>query len=273
MLYAQGRAADPDTTAAISVRMTVDGTSVRTFLAQVGYPADVPVPPDLRDRFSELVPVGAVRWPGRTVCLTALNAGPGADTDLGCRTAVPDETFVEAQCGTSWEYDGPPRSPILGSAADGIAPLALQEDAPVGDPIGASSNAIGFVRCIAQRTGRAVGAVFAGGEAWALEIVAPDVALPPGTTTVEFGNATAGGKWIVAHRTGFGEVASGWRAPFQKDERVVWRLSRSERGDGSFVADTIGFVKLAPWAVGVASFPPAIFWELADGMILHFRWA
>jgi hypothetical protein len=70
-LSVTGTAKDPDTTAALQVVITVDGTSIGTLTATAATGA-----------FSGTLPTRA----GTKVCAKAVNKGPGVDTVVGCLT-------------------------------------------------------------------------------------------------------------------------------------------------------------------------------------------
>lgn len=84
-VHVRGWAFDPDTTAPISIGVTLDGKSAGPVTA------DVPRPVVARryPRFGRKHGIGATIPAGdgeHTVCLTALNVGGGSNTALGCKT-------------------------------------------------------------------------------------------------------------------------------------------------------------------------------------------
>jgi hypothetical protein len=82
----RGWALDPGTTAAIQLRVTVDGVA-RTVTAGASRPDVGAAFPGAGDNHGLNVRIPAA--PGtRTVCVTALNVGAGGNTDLGCGTAT-----------------------------------------------------------------------------------------------------------------------------------------------------------------------------------------
>jgi hypothetical protein len=240
----------------------VDGVVVRTFTTDAPYPAGATITPPA-GAFAEFVPVDVPRT-GRTVCLTAINAGAGADRELGCRNAAPDASVAQAQCARTWNFAPP-----------GSERPSWDAEAPFGASFPFDPNSVGFARCVAAYLGDAVYAVFPGREktvaAFRVELIVPEAPLPAGTTRVEFGNGMPEGAWMVAHRAGR-EVAAAWRGPYEMHPPVAWNLARDDVHPGFVPADTIGFVRLQPWAVGVASFGSSAFWALEDGFIVRIDW-
>ncbi|WNB85439.1 hypothetical protein [Cellulomonas sp. ATA003] len=93
----RGWAADRDTTAPLSVDITIDGATRRV---TTGVPrADVPrVFPDLgaQTGFDTVIPVAPGR---RTVCVTFVNVGSGADRSFDCRTVTVDDVTAPTFAG------------------------------------------------------------------------------------------------------------------------------------------------------------------------------
>ena len=84
----RGWALDPDTTAPIRVRVTVDGGVRATVTADVVREDVARARPAHGPRHGVLATVTGIAAGSRSVCLVGVDVGPGADRRLGCRTVT-----------------------------------------------------------------------------------------------------------------------------------------------------------------------------------------
>jgi hypothetical protein len=204
-------------------------------------------------------------------------------------TPAPVRANVEGDtCRANFDARKGPDARVPGSdLLVGVAPLAMEVDAPVGKPLHLDQVTIDFIRCLAMYEPPAPLAIKANpdGSDWIVMFVR-QAGRDTSVAELSFGTRTNAGKWLVLHRRNEGEIASVWRNG-QTSPTLYGQIRRPGSGRAPvppfsawpFVGtqpevDTVGFVKPGLFGVAthVASFTYSTFWELASGMHLTFNW-
>ncbi|MBO9556662.1 SpoIID/LytB domain-containing protein [Cellulomonas sp.] len=219
----KGWAIDPDTAAAIDVRVRVGGavTTVRADVRRDDVAAAYPSAGPLHG-FDAVVPGAS----SGTACVTLVNVGVGSDTDLGCRTiasaGTPPFGSVDSITAVPGGDDRGPVVTVSGWAADGDAPqTALQVRVTVDGVVASTTTANGTRGDVAAAL---PGFGPAHGYAVALRSVAPGsrevcaqavdtptgVATSLGCRTVSVPGGPPFGNWEVATAVPGGVEIKGW---------------------------------------------------------------